>query len=116
MGRVVALVDDLFFQMKLAETAKHLGLKVKVAANYEGLAPLLEEAPRLLIVDLNSRNEPVKVIERIRAAKNDLRIVGFLSHVQVDLAQQARAAGCDEVLPRSAFTKNLAEILRAAKD
>jgi hypothetical protein len=25
MGRVVALMDDLFFQMKLAESAKHLG-------------------------------------------------------------------------------------------
>ena len=32
MGRVVALMDDLFFQMKLAETAKHLGVEVKVAA------------------------------------------------------------------------------------
>ena len=115
MERVVALMDDLFFQMKLAETAKHLGLEVKVAANYDGLAPLLEPPPRLLIVDLNSRSGPVAVIERIRATKNGLRIVGFLSHVQVELAQQARAAGCDEVLPRSAFTKNLAEILSAAK-
>jgi DNA-binding NarL/FixJ family response regulator len=116
MERVVALMDDLFFQMKLAETAKHLGLEVKVAANYEGLAPLLEQAPRLLIVDLNSRNEPVAVIERVRAAKNSVRIVGFLSHVQVQLAQQAQAAGCDEVLPRSAFTMNLAQILAAAKE
>ena len=42
MGRVVALMDDLFFQMKLAETAKHLGVQVKVAANYEAMAPLLD--------------------------------------------------------------------------
>jgi hypothetical protein len=33
MPRVVALMDDLFFQMKVAETAKQLGLELKVAAN-----------------------------------------------------------------------------------
>jgi hypothetical protein len=42
-------------------------------------------------------------------------MVGFLSHVQVDLAEQARAAGCDEVMPRSKFTRDLAQILSSAK-
>lgn len=116
MGQVVALMDDLFFQMKLAETAKHLGLQVKVAANYDALAPLLEAAPKLLIVDLNSRSEPVATIARIRAANNPVPIVAFLSHVQTELARQAETAGCDEVLPRSVFTKNLSEILARAKD
>ena len=102
--------------MKLAETAKHLGLEVKVAANYEALQSLLEQAPRLLIVDLNARSNPIDAIERIRATTNGLRIVAFLSHVQADLAERAKAAGCDEVLPRSAFTRHLAEILAATKD
>ena len=115
MSQVVALMDDLFFQMKIAETAKHLGVQVKVAANYDGLAPLLQAAPKLLIVDLNSRGEPIATIERVRASKTPLRIVGFLSHVQTELAKEAAEAGCDEVLPRSAFTKNLAEILAIAK-
>jgi hypothetical protein len=35
--------------------------------------------------------------------------------VQTDLAAQARAAGCQQVLPRSKFTADLAEILRRAK-
>jgi DNA-binding NarL/FixJ family response regulator len=116
MGRVVALMDDLFFQMKLAETAKHLGVEVKVAATADALLPLLDSPPKLLIVDLNSRSQPIAVIERLRAAKNGVRVVGFLSHVQTDLAAQARAAGCDEVMPRSAFTQNLAAILATAKD
>ncbi len=116
MGRVVALMDDLFFQMKLAETAKHLGVEVKVATTAEALQTLLEPPPRLLIVDLNSRSQPIAMIQRLRADKNGVRVVGFLSHVQMDLAAQARAAGCDEVMPRSAFTQNLAAILAAAKD
>lgn len=116
MGRVVALMDDLFFQMKVAETAKHLGLELKVATNGDALLGLLEPSPNLVIVDLNARSQPLAAIERLRAARKDLRVIGFLSHVQRDLAAQAEAAGCNEVMPRSAFTQNLAAILSTAKD
>jgi DNA-binding NarL/FixJ family response regulator len=116
MGRVVALMDDLFFQMKVAETAKHLGLELKVATNGDALLGLLEPSPNLVIVDLNARSQPLAAIERLRAVQKDLRVIGFLSHVQRDLAAQAEAAGCSEVMPRSAFTQNLAAILSTAKD
>jgi CheY-like chemotaxis protein len=116
MGKVVALVDDLFFQMKLAETAKQLGLDVKVAANGDALMGLLESAPKLVIVDLNARSQPLQAIARVRQASKDIRVVGFVSHVQTQLAAQAQAAGCNEVLPRSSFTQNLAAILSASKD
>lgn len=116
MERVVALIDDLFFQMKIAETAKHLGLELKVAANGDALLNLLEPAPRLVIVDLNARSGAIEAIGRVRGANGGLRVVGFLSHVQTELAAQARAAGCDEVMPRSKFTQNLAAILGEAKN
>lgn len=116
MGRIVALMDDLFFQMKVAETAKHLDLELKVATNGDALISLLEPTPNLVIVDLNARSQPIAAIERVRAAQKDLKVIGFLSHVQRDLAAQAQAAGCNEVMPHSAFTQNLAAILSAAKD
>lgn len=116
MGRVVALVDDLFFQMKLAETAKRLGVEVQVAANGDALMGLMKSAPKLVIVDLNARSQPLQAIEKVRQASKDIRVVGFLSHVQTELAAQAQAAGCNEVLPRSSFTQNLAAILSASKD
>ena len=116
MGRVVAYMDDLFFQMKLAETAKHLGVEVKVASNHEALQSLLTNDPKLVIVDLNSHSQPLAAIEKLRQMQKDVRVVGFLSPVQVELAGPAKAAGCDEVLPRSSFTQNLASILSLAKD
>jgi CheY-like chemotaxis protein len=116
MARVVALMDDLFFQMKVAETAKHLGLEFKVAANGDVLATMLEPPTKLIIIDLNAKSDPVATIARLRATQKELPIVSFLSHVQVDLAAQAKAAGSTEVLPRSAFTQNLASILATAKD
>jgi DNA-binding NarL/FixJ family response regulator len=116
MGRVAALIDDLFFQLKVAETAQQLGIEFKVASNPDALFTLLEPPTKLVIVDLNSRNQPVATIERLRATQKELRVVAFLSHVQTELAAQARAAGCLEVMPRSVFTQNLAAILQAAKD
>jgi CheY-like chemotaxis protein len=116
MSRVVALMDDLFFQMKLAETAKQLGVEVKVAANGDALMGLMESAPKLVIVDLNARSQPLQAIEKVRQNNKDVRVVAFLSHVQTQLAAQAQAAGCTEVLPRSNFTQNLAAILSASKD
>jgi CheY-like chemotaxis protein len=116
MARVVALMDDLFFQMKLAETAKQLGVEVKVATSGDALLTLMAGQPKLVIVDLNSRNQPIAAIEKLRQTQKDVRVVGFLSHVQTELAAQARAAGANEVLPRSSFTQNLAAILGMAKD
>jgi DNA-binding NarL/FixJ family response regulator len=116
MGRVVALMDDLFFQMKMAETAKQLGVDLKVATTGDALMGLLESAPKLVVVDLNARSQPIQAIEKLRLVRKDIRVVGFLSHVQRELAAQAQAAGCDEVMPRSSFTQNLAAIMSAAKD
>lgn len=116
MGRVVALMDDLFFQMKVAETAKHLGVEFKVAANGAVLATMLEPPTKLVLIDLNAKSDPVATIAQLRATQKELPVVAFLSHVQTELAARAKAAGSSEVLPRSVFTQNLARILETAKD
>jgi DNA-binding NarL/FixJ family response regulator len=114
MPRVVAYMDDLFFQMKLAETAKHLGLEVKVASNADSLLQLLDPSPALVIVDLNAKSSPLDAVQRLRARQPSIRIIGFLSHVQTDLAAKAQSAGFDEVMPRSKFSMQLPQILAAA--
>ena len=116
MGRAVALMDDLFFQMKVAQTAKHLGVEFKVATTGEALLSLLHPPTKLVIIDLNARSSPLATIERLRATQKELPVVAFLSHVQTELAARAKAAGCTDVLPRSVFTQNLAAILETAKD
>jgi CheY-like chemotaxis protein len=115
MAQVLALVDDLFFQAKIMETAKHLGVTVRTAATGDALlAEIAKEAPKLVIVDLNARGAPLQAIERVRATSPGLPLIAFLSHVQTDLAQQAWTAGCTQVMPRSQFTRDLATILAQA--
>ncbi len=116
MADVVAFVDDLLFQSKIAETARHAGVELKFVASPDSLAAESAQSPAaLVIVDLNARNAPLEAIQRLKAAGAPQRIIAFLSHVQVELAAQARASGCTEVLPRSKFTQLLPEMMQRAK-
>jgi DNA-binding NtrC family response regulator len=116
VAQIVAFVDDLFFQAKILETAKHVGVEVRTCSTTEALlAEIAKHSPALVVVDLNARNHPVNAIAQVRAVSKTLPLICFLSHVQVDLAAEARAAGCTEVMPRSKFTQHLATILGHAK-
>lgn len=116
MGRVIALVDDLLFQSKLTETARHMGVELKIVGTGEALAAEARQNEyALLIVDLNARQGALEAIEKLHTNGNLTPVIAFLSHVQVDLAERARAAGCQEVMPRSKFTQNLAALLSRAK-
>lgn len=111
---ILVLVEDLIFLSKIQETAKVLGLPVQTASVADVAARVRENPVRSLLIDLNHRSgKAVELVQQLKAdpAMAGLRLVGFLSHVQTDLATSARAAGCDIVLPRSAFVKQLPELL-----
>src|SRR6266498_621050 len=66
------------------------------------------------IIDLNHHTvKPLVVIPKLKAKfKKETNIIGFLSHLQGELKVKAQEAGCDMVLPRSAFSQNLPQLLR----
>lgn len=116
--KIVCFIDDLFFLAKIQETARKLGVKVEFAkAEKETIDRLTngeEEKPSLIIFDLNSINaKPLQTIPKLKSKlKKQTSIVGFLSHIQGDLKLKAQEAGCDMVVPRSAFSQNLPALLR----
>ena len=112
---ILALVDDLLFLSKIQETAQHLGVTVKTArpVDLPGLA--IEVVPSALIIDLNHRSG--KALDVLRTLKSDsktrdMAIIGFVSHVQNDLIAAAHEAGCDLILARSAFVRQLPSLLQ----
>jgi CheY-like chemotaxis protein len=112
---IVAGVDDLFFSAKIESAAKRLGITLIQAVDSGELAGAISaHVPDLVILDLNSRAcAPLEVIRLIRADKRLVatEVVGFFSHVQVDLERAARDAGLARILPRSKFSRDLGEIL-----
>lgn len=117
--RIFFFIEDLFFNAKITETARKLGVKVSFIKNDpDVLAELMdgEEAdrPGLIVFDLNNANaKPLTLIPKLKAKlKKSTSIVGFLSHLQNELRVKAIEAGCDTVMPRSAFSQNLPNLLR----
>ncbi|HUI84076.1 MAG TPA: hypothetical protein VL240_07630 [Candidatus Binatia bacterium] len=117
-ARIFAFVDDLFFLAKIQETARKMNVKVEFVKTEKELQEKMgqngADKPSLIIFDLNSATaKPLTTIPRLKSKlKKGTNIIGFVSHVQGDLKLKAQEAGCDMVLPRSAFSQNLAQLLR----
>jgi len=117
--RIYCFIDDLFFIAKIQETARKLGIKVAFVKNEKDtVADLLalpeEERPTLIVFDLNNANaKPLTLIPKLKLKlKRGTSVVGFLSHLQGELKAKAIEAGCDSVMPRSAFSQTLPNLLR----
>jgi hypothetical protein len=117
--RIFLFIEDLFFFAKINETARKLGIKVAFVKNdAETLAKIIDAPenarPSLIVFDLNNTAaKPMTLIPKIKSKlKKGTSVIGFLSHLQGDLKAKAVEAGCDIVMPRSAFSQNLPTLLR----
>ena len=117
-AKIFAFVDDLFFLAKIQEVGRKLNVKVDFVKSEKDVFTWAEENPEskpsLIIVDLNSNSiKPLSIIAKLKSKfKKGTSVLGFVSHVQGDLKMKAQEAGCDAVMPRSAFSQNLPNLLR----
>ena len=110
---VLVAVRDLLFRSKISAAAERLGVPLRLAPRG---VPLSDAARDLgggtALVDLA---EP-RVLDEIRRLKaaGGVRVIGFLGHLETDLAAAAREAGVDEVLSRGQLAGRLDDVLRDA--
>jgi PleD family two-component response regulator len=113
---IIAILEDLMFISKIKTAASQLGVAVTFARSADAARGEMQKAtPSMVILDLNSaRTDPLGIVRSMKANAElaSIPTVGFVSHVQTDVINLARQAGVDEVLARSAFTAQLADILR----
>ena len=106
------LSDDLLDSSRIAGHAKATGLEVVTCRDSATLLGSLDRSPALALIDLHNPGLDVEIV--VAAARvAGVRVIGFGSHVDVARLKAARAAGCDEVLPRSAFFEGFETKLRA---
>jgi len=116
-GKILAIMSDLFFSAKINDAARKLGTSAEFVKD-KALA--LEKAnlkPPLIIFDLNCDSaSPLSLIASMKANPATARIpmIGFVSHVQTQLRQNALEMGCDSVVARSVFAQNLPAMMEAA--
>jgi PleD family two-component response regulator len=113
--KVLALVSDLFFSVKITDAAKRAGMPVELIKDPKELLARAKSKPSVIIFDLNFEDAaPLKLITELKGSAEfkGVSLIGYLSHVQGELKQAAQEAGCDMVLARSAFSQNLPQILK----
>src|ERR1041385_5538739 len=114
---VISVVDDMFFASKIRAVAEAAGVEISFPRGLEAVVSKARETkPGLILVDLhNQRIDPVALAQALKADDElrGIKLLGFFSHVQTELKQNAVAAGFDQVIPRSVFARDLPEILRS---
>jgi CheY-like chemotaxis protein len=106
----LVLSDDLIFTSRITGTARSLGLSIRTANSLDALRQrVVVEAPSCVIIDLH--HPGLDVAELLAYLRENCpampRVVGYGSHVDAPRLKAAREAGCDVVLPRSAFVEQL---------
>ena len=112
---VLAVIEDLFFTVKINEAAKHAGLAAEFVKSEIDALERAKLQPAVIVIDLNCAT--VDVLHLIVELKSTaevagINVVGFVSHVQGELKQKAQEAGCNMVLARSAFSQNMQQIFK----
>lgn len=113
--KVLAVVSDLFFSVKITDAAKRAGMAVELVTDPKEVLAKAKAKPSVIIFDLNfEAAQPLELIGKLKSSAEfkGVSLIGFLSHVQGELKQAAQEAGCDMVMARSAFSQNLPQILK----
>ena len=114
---LATLVDDnLMFTMRVEPALRALGYRVRTLAGGPAAAGAIEQAaPALVLVNLAANRSPgADLVRALRAlpAVERTPVLGYAGHVERHLFQAGRDAGCDLVVPNSAITSALPEVLR----
>jgi CheY-like chemotaxis protein len=113
MGKtLVATVEDLFFRSKIDATARNLNVPVRFVERKDLTAVCLEGKTAAVLLEL-SNGSSLDAIRSLRQnpKTRDVPVIGFLSHVDRDLARDAESAGVTRVMPRSQFAETLPDLM-----
>ncbi len=113
--KVLAAVNNMFFVAKLQSAAGQADVDLTFASSEDDLLEKARAGAELVVLDIGDESlDAVQAIKRLRAQPETAGVpmLGFLRHTQTELAELARGAGCENVMPRSEFSANLVELLR----
>lgn len=109
--KIVARVEDLMFRGKIDAAARHLGIPVVFVAKVEDLAAACADRPAVAFVELTP--DALEAVARLKSGAHgrEVPVVGFLAHLDRELAEDARAKAVDRVLSRAQFSETLPDLL-----
>jgi DNA-binding LacI/PurR family transcriptional regulator len=110
-SKIVAILQDMIFMVKIADAAKRAGVTVDFAKRADDLTPHVANA-LAIILDLNY--VPPELIASLKAAPETrtIPLIGYVSHVESEVIREAKASGCDTIMARSSFVQKLGALMQ----
>jgi len=100
------------FSSRIESAAARFGIRVNVMSNLDELLEEIRQiTPRVVLVNLDAMEGKLATMEGV-AKNTSHKVVGYYSHVNRGLAEEARRIGISLVLSRGAFASKLEGILR----
>jgi hypothetical protein len=114
MQPLVLLISDLFFSVKVADTARALGYPVREIPDGPALLAAVREGAAAVVLDTQERSDWSSAVRVLKAdpATAHVPVLAFGSHVQVEAARAAVAAGCDRLVTRGKLSRELPTLLQ----
>jgi hypothetical protein len=107
MVEILAYEPDLLFSSRIEAAAAKAGLEVVLASTVEQLLHQLELfAPRIVFLNLDqAEGELARLEEYVK--RGGSKFIGYYSHTNTKLVEEAQQMGLTLVLPRGAFVSRL---------
>jgi hypothetical protein len=112
----ILLCRDLIFTTKVQGTAQALGYHLVVISDVLSAKSAIGSLhPQVIFIDLTAGtlSDPDVVRDYVKLAGPDVWLVAFGPHVEEEALANAKAAGCQVVLPRSKFAGNLPTLMQS---
>lgn len=111
---ILAYEPDLLFSSRLESSIRKMGAQVTLVTDQ---AKLLEELtrgmPKLLVLNLDALEGRLDLLRDI-LSRESCPSVGYYSHMNTRLAEEAKLAGVGVILPRRVFVSTIQGILAKA--
>ena len=106
----------MFFSSKIENTAKDLDIGMIKVKNREELLDKIEgKTIDLVIIDLASRKiDAEELFTELRTSPKHEKVfcIGYLPHVERELADKFKEKGVNLVIPRSKFSREMSAIIK----
>jgi CheY-like chemotaxis protein len=112
---ILALVTDLFFTLKIGDTAKSIGLPIQFAGSAEGfLDSFRKTRPALVIADLTVNGvDMAALLEELAADTHHVTvpILGYTTHADWKRTGPLHDR-CTKVVTKDTLSRSLAELMQ----
>jgi DNA-binding response OmpR family regulator len=116
-ARVLVVGQNLVFVPRVQAAARAVGGDVRLARSVDAFREAFRQTePALVLVDLEGdRSTWMGVLEHVgRSEKSGARLVAFGPHEDLDAMETARRLGCDPVLTKGQFSRDLPGLVAEA--